>query len=99
MELYLFDEDRDDQADAVKEATRLILSLSDWTVKEAGLGNVAGETAETTRLRSVLMVRPISESWDDEANMEGVMSISFPTDDEEFVKTIAESDIEELKTA
>jgi hypothetical protein len=67
-----------------EEIARISVAFSD-TLVSLGYGNVAAENYEDTTLTSVLIVKPTKpNAWKSRAK--DAMAVSFPTEDEAFIR-------------
>ncbi len=79
LEVYLFVDEEDFNPEHI---ANLSVNLSDLVVL-LGYGNVAAEEPENTKLKSVVVVRPLKQpkAW----QRGDAMAINFPTDDPLFI--------------
>jgi len=78
--VHLFVEEEDFTPEHI---TNLSVDLSDLVVL-LGYGNVAERNPDDTRLKSVIVVRPVkSKAW--QRGADDAMAINFPTEDELFI--------------
>lgn len=80
LEINLFIDEEDF---GPEEIERLATGASDF-ILGAGYGNIAAEEVEDTKLKSVIVVRPVKpNAW--QARAKEAMAVNFPTADEEFL--------------